>query len=128
MGTEGFAASLEPAEGSIDFIRDLRKLANVYVVTSPNHSRHWVYDRTEWLRDHFGFDPKHVVHTHAKALCVGDFFLDDSPDHVMRWRAKHPGKDGMWWSTLHNRRLVIGDPSLRVHSWDEVLKRVRDSK
>ena len=121
---KGFCAGLKPKDGALDFVRSLRRRCNVYAVTSPQHSPHWVFERTEWLEDFFEFDRNHVVHTDAKFLCRGDFFLDDNPNHVQRWSERHtPGGYGMLWTTSHNQKLK-GHDKLRVYSWDEVLKAV----
>lgn len=123
LNDKGFCASLKPTPGSQDFVRELRKRRNVYAVTAPHHSSiYWVPERNQWLGDHFGFDKKHVVHTDSKFLCKGREFLDDNPNHVIRWQERHPEGAGMLWSTKHNHRLK-GYDAIRVHSWDEVLQR-----
>lgn len=124
LNARGFCSSLQPTPGAQDFIRELRQYRNVYALTSPQHSPFWVYERNQWLGDHFGFDPKHTINTEAKYMCVGQEFLDDNPVHIERWKARHKGA-GMLWSTVHNRRMK-GHDELRVNSWDEVLKRVTD--
>lgn len=129
MNGQGFVAKLQPTPGSQDFVRELRKKCNVYALTAPHHtSAWWVLERNIWLGDLFGIDRKHVVHTDAKYLCRGDFFLDDRHDHVTRWIARHPDKSGLWWGTKHNQRLLKSGlelpTHLRVSAWDEVLQRV----
>lgn len=128
MNAPGFASSLAPVSGAQDFIRELRKHCNVYALTAPHHtSPWWVLERNIWLGDNFGFDKRHIVHTEAKYLCRGDFFLDDHPGHVNRWSVRHPG-EGLWWATKHNARLLRGPLALpldrRVTTWEEVLARV----
>lgn len=123
MNDAGFCVSLKVTPGSQDFIRELQARRNVYAVTAPHHgSLYWVPERYAWLGDHFGIDRKHVIHTDAKYLCKGKEFLDDNPGHVQRWKERHPEGDGMLWSTTHNKRLK-GHDELRVHSWEEVLRR-----
>ncbi len=128
MDMQGFAGSLKPIPGSQDFVRELRKHCNVYALTAPHHtSAWWVLERNVWLGDLFGIDKRHIVHTDAKYLCRGDYFLDDHPGHVTRWSARHPG-EGFWWATKHNARRLRGPMQLpmerRVSTWDEVLARV----
>lgn len=89
----------------------------------PMHSRHWVFERTEWLKEHFDIDLRHVIHTSSKYLVHGDVFLDDKPDHVEGWRREHPNGLAMLWHTSNTRTLGMDD--LRVKSWDEVVKRSR---
>lgn len=119
-----FCSNLKVLPGAQDFVKELRKHRNVYAVTAPNHSSdYWVRERNAWLGDHFGIDRGHIVHTDAKHVCQGAEFLDDNPGHVRRWADRHPNGKGMLWSTAHNHRLK-GHDELRVHSWDEVLRRV----
>lgn len=120
----GFCAALEPTPGSQEAIKAIKEFAEVFVVTSPMHSRHWVYERTEWLRDHFDVDSKHVVHTSSKHLVRGDAFLDDKPEHVSAWTKEHPEALAMLWHIPNTRTLGMDD--LRVKNWDEVIQRLRD--
>lgn len=123
LETAGFCASLLPKPGAIEGINAIREFADVYVVTSPQHNRHWVYERCEWLQDHFQIDRRHVFHAHAKWKVHGDAFLDDRPEHVAEWAAKHPDKLSMLWHIPNTRTL--GQGLLRVFTWDEVIDHVR---
>lgn len=120
---EGFCLSLQPKPGAVMAIEKLRELADIYIVTSPNHTRHWVYERVEWLRIHFGVNKKHVLHAHAKFLVDGDVFLDDKPEHVHDWGKERPNKLAMLWHLENTRNL--GQGLLRVFTWDEVIDRVQ---
>lgn len=119
----GFCASLKPTPGSIEAIREIREYADVYAVTSPQHNRHWVYERTEWLIQHFGFKKATIIHTAAKYLVRGEFFLDDKPEHVENWTRENPDKVAMLWHIPNTRNM--GKGLLRVKTWAEVIERVR---
>jgi 5'(3')-deoxyribonucleotidase len=123
MEQPGFCASLPPADGAVEFIWEMREYANVYVVTSPQHNRHWVYERTEWLREHFNFQKKHIIHTAAKHMVRGDAFLDDKPDHVEHWSKTNPAGLAMLWHIPNTRNL--GQGLLRMKTWAEVLEKMR---
>jgi len=117
----GFAAKLKPAEGAQQFIENLSKLGTVIIVTTPFRSPTWVHERTQWLWQHFGIPSKRVVNTGAKYLVHGRALLDDKPEHVNNWQARHPNELAMLWHIPNTRNL---DHSGRVHTWDEVLAKV----
>lgn len=121
FGEEGFCASLEPIEGAADFICKARELYDIEVVTTPNHTPYWYYERVEWLRKRMGIPPNQVTFTYTKERHNGDFFLDDCPTHVEMWQEKHPNGLAMMWTSPNNRRLS-GYNAIRVSSWDEVLE------
>ena len=126
VDSPGWCLGLEPYPGTQDLVTNLRKLCEVFVVTSPRLAApEWVFERNDWLRLHFGFDSSHVIHTSAKHVCVGAFFLDDNPDHVKKWQEQPYNAKGlgMLWTTKHNKRLQ-GHDDLRVRSKDEVLSLV----
>jgi 5'(3')-deoxyribonucleotidase len=124
LNDQGFCASLKPTLGSQDFVEELHQHCDVYAVTAPHHgSFYWVPERNEWLGDIFGIDRKHIIHTDAKYMCKGAYFLDDNPQHVLRWKQRHHDGRGMLWSTTHNQRLK-GHEDIRVHSWEEVLNQL----
>lgn len=114
----GFCTALQPKPGACEAIEEIRSFADVYAVTSPQHNRHWVYERTEWLITHFGFTKKQVANIHDKFIVAGHAFLDDKPSHVEEWQMEYPGRLAMLWHIPNTRTL--GEGLLRVHTWDEV--------
>jgi 5'(3')-deoxyribonucleotidase len=119
----GFCRSLKPLPGAIDAIKELRQIADVYVVTSPFHSETWVAERDAWLMEHFGFTRKQIVHTSAKYLVEGDAFLDDNPSHVLHWKEEHPDGLAMLWHIPNTRKLPHDD--VRVFTWERVIEEVK---
>jgi 5'(3')-deoxyribonucleotidase len=120
----GFCLNLKPKPGSIEAIRKLRTFVDVYPVTSPFHSEPWVNERTKWLFQHFEFRKKEVTHTGSKFLVEGDAILEDNPEHITTWAEEHPGGLPMLWHVPNTRTMLHLD-KYRVHSWDDVIKRVR---
>jgi len=118
----GFCQSISPTPGSHEAVRELRKIVDVYPVTFPFHSPTWVYERNVWLQDHYGFTKQEIVYTGSKFLVTGDALLDDNPSHVTAWMGEHPHGVGMLWHIPNTRNMGYGD--LRVHTWEEVLRRV----
>lgn len=120
----GFCAGLPVLPGTQEAVRELQNLVDVYVVTSPTHSPTWVWERNEWLREHFGFHPRQVIHTSAKSLVRVPIRIDDSPDHVRDWHSADPQGLSMLWATVRTRNVVSMAP-FRVSSWEEVVRRVK---
>ncbi len=125
MGKPGFCASLRPKEGAVEAVLKLRRMVDVYVVTSrfKGHGPTWVFERDAWLREYFGFELDQVIHTSAKFLIAGDAILDDRPDNVTSWLAEHPDGLGMLWDLPNTRTL--GCDSLRVRNWRDVTEKVQ---
>jgi len=121
IGCDGFASCLEPTPGSQDFIRELSKMAKVYIVTSPFPSRTWASERTKWVKDHFDIPGKQVIHTAAKYLVRGRALLDDKPEHTENWLKNNPKELAMLWHIPNTR--TIEHPN-RVKTWDEALSQI----
>jgi 5'(3')-deoxyribonucleotidase len=119
----GWCEAMEPKPGAKEAINEIRGFMDVYCVTSPWPSPTWVWERDNWLVNHFGFvRAKQIAHTSAKFMCKGDAFLDDHPDHVRSWLQEHQGGVGMVWHIPNTAKYPVDD--LRVHTWDEVLDRL----
>lgn len=118
----GFCTNLKPYPHAIDAVNEIRKQRHVVAVTSPMPNRNWVYERTEWLKEHFGFKSADIVFTSSKYLVTGDELLDDHPDHVQAWSKAHPNGKAMLWH-IHNTRNM-GLDEHRVRTWEEVLNRL----
>lgn len=122
----GWCASLKPLPGSQDAIFDLRKMVNIFCVTSPYYdSPTWCHERYQSLSANFAIPNKDVVITMAKFLVEGEYFLDDNPEHVANWVSSHPTSIAMLWDYPNTRGA--GWNNLRISSWDEVLQKVFES-
>lgn len=123
VGRSAFCASLAPHLGAREGITRLREIADVYAVTAPFHSLYWVSERDWWLAEHFDFTRKQIVHTDAKYLVKGDVFVDDKPDHVRQWAARHTGAAVLWAQPYNVDALAVGEfigRAYRMGSWDGV--------
>lgn len=116
----GFATKIEPTPGAKEFIQELRKMAHVGICTSPCYkSPTWVYERTQWLWDHFGIHEDDIHYTNAKYKVQGDLLLDDRPHHIAKWSKRHPHGTGLLWHIPNTANLPF--TGTRVHTWDQVL-------
>ena len=119
----GFCRSLEPKPGAIEAVKALREMVDVFAVTSHFTSPTWVHERDAQLTEEFGFKRREVVHTSAKFLVDGEFFLDDNPAHVTAWSEEHPKGVAMLWHIPNTRKLGMDD--IRMKTWEQVLERVK---
>lgn len=86
----------------------LRKIADVYVVTSPMRGNTWTSERDRWLMRHFNFTTKQILHGSAKHVCSGDFLIDDKIENLEKWAKAHPNGYPIRWVMSH----------LSSHKWD----------
>ena len=115
----GFISGIAPTKGAAEGIDALRMLGEVYIVTTPWWtSPTFVYERTWWLKKHFGIEPERIVFTEAKHLVTGMTLVDDKPENVLGWTAKQ-GKGAYLWDAPWNRDAAI-EGSLRVKSWTQI--------
>jgi len=118
----GWCSALKPLPGSQEAVQELRKHVDLFAVTSPFHSATWVYERDQWLVDHFGFTRDQIVYTSAKYLIEADMCLDDKPYHIETWQAAHPEGLAMLWPLSNVRNLPLD--RWRVKDWPDVIDRV----
>lgn len=113
----GYCLNLPVLKGAKEGFALLSKVAEVYMVTSPVRGLHWMGERAQWLKDHFDLPSRRIVHTAAKQLVTGDFFVDDSVDNVINW-GKHQRGEALLWDTSYNRR----ENHRRVGGWGHLVQ------
>lgn len=84
---EGVFGLMDPMPGAIEAVHELTQVFNTYVLsTSPwNNPSAWS-DKVRWIHKHFGDEEdsplyKRVILSHNKHLAIGDFLVDDRPNH-----------------------------------------------
>jgi 5'(3')-deoxyribonucleotidase len=123
IGTKGWCSALPVCEGSQEALQELRKLADVYIVTSPFSSETWSGERTGWLKRHFGIKPDEIVSTKAKWLVGGiHALLDDNPHHIQTWGEQWKETPMLWH--IPNTRTMQELDHLRVKTWQDVFETV----
>lgn len=121
LDLKGVAQQLQPYPGAIEGVKEIASIADVYFVTSPiQSSPTWCYDRSKWLKKHFGTElGRKVVLTGQKHICAGDFFVDDKVTHVTKWQQHNPLGTGFLWNQPYN---LNEDPSIpRLGDWRTLL-------
>jgi len=118
MKGRGFCRSLPVFEGAQEGVAKLKKVAHVFVVTSPLGGLYWAGEREEWLHRLFGFGRENVIQASAKYTISGDILVDDKTTTLVRWMKYHPGI-AVQWETPHNRDDGWMGPS--TENWDELV-------
>lgn len=122
----GFCESIRPYPEAVLGMKEMRKIADVVVVTSPIHSPTWCHERLASLREHFHIHRKDVIFTSRKELVLGRMLIDDRTANVEKWAEAHyhDQGQGVLWSQPYNAdSLQDGRPSYTryVSSWSDLL-------
>ena len=122
----GWCRSIPVMEGAQDGVRALREVAYVYFVTAQMiHAPYWMWERVQWLKEHFAAEDRHIVLTLAKYLIEGDVLVDDKPSNVCAWAAARPTKHGVLWTQPSNLGFDPVGNVVRLGSWQDVLRLVQ---
>ena len=121
--SEGWVRDLPLYEGAKEGVAALREFADVVPVTAPFwSSKHWVYERYEWILNQLGILQRDVIHAHAKWRVAGDMLIDDKMSHLTQWATAKHNADGI--PVLFRRKYnenEIWDPAVlrgyRVPDW-----------
>jgi 5'(3')-deoxyribonucleotidase len=122
-GRPGFCHELEPIPGSVNGIKNLREVGNVYALTSPWSSVTWVHERNQWLESFYGINRRDIMHVPSehKFRIRGDLLLDDKLETVVQWAETNPRGRGLLWDATYNRTSPGQEAwYTRVYNWDAV--------
>jgi 5'(3')-deoxyribonucleotidase len=121
----GFIANLDPYPGAEECVAQLRDMAEVVCISSPNHrAPTWAQERYEWLRDVLDFPLQDVILTNRKDLVPGSILVDDHPKTVIQWqnRWQKPLPEVSYlWDRPYNRNAVVYP---RLTSFDNLMETV----
>lgn len=120
---EGFVFDLPVYPGAVEGVARLRKVADVFVVTSPMHSRHWYYERVEWLKTFFGFKNRSIIHCGTKRLVQGNMLVDDKPANLVDWGNFNSGVPVLW-DRPYNKKDAL---PFRTDNWGALLGLLRNT-
>jgi len=126
VAQEGWCRSLPPYDGSKEGIAQLREVVNIYPVTFQFPSLWWVRECEEWLVEHYSIDPNDVVHTNAKHITFGDYFVEDKTATLVKWRAywRKRGLEGKGIKFVRKYNVADEWNGLVVHSWPELVSTI----
>jgi 5'(3')-deoxyribonucleotidase len=130
MSQPGFVMTMRPKDGTIQGIKVIQSLGDVYAVTSPMVLNPlWEAERRTWLKNIVGLDRKQVISTAAKHLIVGDVFVDDKATNITRWHEAFPHGRALLWDAPYNRDRTHYDDGTsieRVNDWHGVIRIIDD--
>lgn len=81
--SKGFFESLDPIEGAIEAIQEMKALkVQIAFCTAPlSQYEHCVLEKYKWIEKHFDFDwTKRIIMTKDKTIVKGDYLIDDRPN------------------------------------------------
>jgi len=123
----GYCSSIRPYPGARECIAELQEFCNVYPVTYPfPKSAWWIPEREDWMRDELGLDPDAVIYTRRKYKIVGDFLLEDTTEHLIKWQKRHPNGVGIRMARTYNAREPYTE-GYTVSTFGDVVRIVRDA-
>lgn len=128
VNQEGWCGSLPVYEGAKEGIARLREVVDVYPVTFQYPSLWWVRECEVWLNENFGISPNDVIHTNAKHMVFGDYFVEDKTETLVKWRAKW-AKRGLVGTPIQFRRRYNENDAwdgAAVSNWSELTRFVID--
>lgn len=93
---------------------------DIYCVTTPfKKCREWENARRDWIEEYFPGLFRDVIFCDDKFLIRGDFFVDDKPQNLVKWRNENP--QGQFWLYDARKRLSLSWPMDRIGSWQNGL-------
>jgi 5'(3')-deoxyribonucleotidase len=121
MNQPGVADQMAHYPGTVEGIKQLSKVADLFFVTSPiDSSPTWCYDRKRWLKKLFGEELSDTVtYTGHKYAFAADFLVDDKPANCEEWAAAWPKGKALLW-TANYSPAFFHDRLTHVKSWEEV--------
>lgn len=126
-GQKGFCYSIKPVDGAINAVNELKNIGcEVFCVTAPMLSDYWVVERIAWLKEYFGIDISHQVHTSAKYLICGDYFIDDNVGNVNLWTKHNDGKAFLWNAPYNFACDNFDGNVLRVNDWKTIINIIKE--
>lgn len=125
VAREGFCSSFSLLPGAKEGLGMLQELpGTVVIVTSPMKTRHWTYERTEFISDHFGIPPERVIHTSGKEYVAGKCLIDDKVDNLLKWKRRNPRSVAFLWEAPYNIHVQHEHLS-PVSSWEAVVETIK---
>lgn len=105
MQVPGLCLGIPVVEGAREGIEELRKVADVWAVTSPFGGDHWMHERDAWLVRNLGFHKKDVLHVRGESKhgVYGNMLIEDKVDTLRAWHAAWPSGVPMLFEFSYNK-------------------------
>jgi 5'(3')-deoxyribonucleotidase len=114
LNLPGFFRDLEVMDGAVEAVKALMKHYEVYIVSAAMEFPLSLYEKYEWLKQHFPFvDWHNIVMCGDKSIISTDYMIDDYCKNLDVFKGKT-----LMFHAYHNTNL---NHHFRVRSWQEVL-------
>jgi 5'(3')-deoxyribonucleotidase len=108
-----FFSGIEVMCGSVEVVRDLLTLYEVFITTAAMDVPCSFNAKFEWLQQYFPFIPtSNIVFCGDKSIIAADYLIDDNVRHLGNFRG-----EGIIYTAPHN---VNEQRFRRVDNWDDV--------
>ena len=88
-----FHKELLPTSSFVSVFKKLMKLdLDIIVLTQPARRADFsVRDKRDWMKELFPkFELSNMIFAHRKEMIDGDVLFDDNPEHLRKWKKRHP--------------------------------------
>jgi len=132
LASKGYVQHLPLILGAVESIDAIRAAGHniQWITASWTSSETWDYDRRTWLRKQLKVDPIDVGFFAHKELVDGDIFIDDKPDHIIKWQRKHPNGRALLYTQPWNEgaedNLEPGDKPLERFTWHDTERLLKE--
>ena len=112
--TPGFFRSVPVMEGAKEAVLEISKTFDVYIVSAAMEFPQSLFEKYEWLREHFPFISwKNIILCGDKSIIGTDYIIDDHVKNLDTFKGK-----ALMFSAGHNIGI---DRHARVNNWKEVI-------
>jgi 5'(3')-deoxyribonucleotidase len=110
----GFFRTVPVMEGAKEAVTELMKDFDIYIVSAAMEFPQSLFEKYEWLREHFPFIPwKNIIFCGDKSIIGTDYMIDDHVRNLDCCKGKT-----LMFSAGHNAGI---NHHTRVNNWQEVL-------
>ena len=119
---EGFFLNLEPMEGALQAIEEMRaENLDIIIATTPHpNSQFCINEKVAWVRKHLGEDfVKRLVFTGDKTILHGTALIDDKPE--ITGHNQHPSWTHIVFDAPYNRHIETPHRLTHWNNWRDVI-------
>lgn len=116
INEKGFFRDLPVIEGSIEAVKRLQEIHEIYIVSAAMEFRNSLEDKLDWLGEHFPFISWRNIMFCGNKIVNVDVIIDDRAKNFVGFNGRK-----LLFTSPHN--LLLNDYE-RVNNWPEVLEKL----
>lgn len=102
-----------------------QKAYNILFLTAATAAPHILADKSAWLEEHFPFiGPKNHIYAYQKELIYGDYFIDDAPKNLDKWKKAHPKGKTVTIGYPYNEGVKVDFNGGDYTAWEAAWERI----